>query len=133
VTAFNASGDGATSSVVSRRTLMAAPTGLVATPASATSMTLSWTESSGETMYKIERFNGKTWALLTTVAADVHTYTNTGLLASRSYSYRLRATNAGGDSATSDVAIGVTPASAPVVKKLATAKAFQSRNPILAA
>jgi titin len=133
VTAYNASGDGA-STVVSRRTLLPAPTGLVATPASTTSITLTWDPTTGETGYKIERFNGRTWALLATVAADVNTYTNTALLPGRAYAYRVRAVNAGGDSAPTAGVSATTPASAPVVRRAATpllASAFQHKKMIL--
>lgn len=127
VTAFNEAGDGA-STVTSRRTLLSAPTGLQASPTSSTSITLSWNDTSGESAYKVERWNGKAWALLTTLPAGVTTYVNTGLVASKSYSYRVRATNAGGDSAPGDVAAALTPASAPLPKK--SAAVFQSKKVI---
>lgn len=127
VTAFNAAGDGA-STVTSRRTLLSAPTGLVASASSSTSVTLTWNDTSGESAYQVERWNGKAWALLTTLSAGVTTYVNTGLAASKSYSYRVRATNAGGDSAPGDVAAALTPASAPLPKKAAAV--FQSKKVI---
>jgi hypothetical protein len=126
VTPFNASGDGA-STAITRRTLLTPPTGLIATAASTTSISLSWSDSTGETAYKIERWTGKVWALLTTVSADVTSYLNTGLVAKSTYIYRLRATNAGGDSAPSATAQAVTPAAGPVPKH-STATAFQTQR-----
>ena len=68
--------------------------------------------------------------MLTTLPAGVTTYVNTGLVASKSYSYRVRATNAGGDSAPGDVAAALTPASAPLPKSAAV---FQSKKVIAVA
>jgi titin len=115
ITAFNAAGDGA-STTISKRTHLSAPTGLVATPASTTSIALTWNNTTGETAYKIERWNGKAWVLLATVGADVTTYTNTGLAAGKTYYYRIRATNTGGDSLPGDTVSATTPAAAPAKK-----------------
>src|SRR5205823_12989804 len=122
VTAFNAAGDGA-GTTTSRRSLMTAPSNFHATPASTTSITLTWDDSSSELSYKIERWTGKAWAALVTLPAGTTSYTNIALAAGKSYSYRIKATNAGGDSAPSDVASATTPASAPLPKKSAV---FQS-------
>jgi titin len=110
VTPFNASGDGQTSSVVSRRTLLAAPTGVTAQAASATSVTVNWTDQDGATSYKVERLIGTAWTVVGTTDADTTTFTNTGLLASRIYSFRIRAVNEGGVSANSTPASATTPA-----------------------
>ena len=75
-----------------------APTGLTATAESESQVNLSWTASTdnvGVTGYQIERCEGagcSSYALVTTVTGT--TYNDTGLLASTSYRYRARATDA---------------------------------------
>ncbi len=92
----------------------AAPTGLGATATSSSQINLSWTDaSSNEDGFKIERCQGAsctTFAQIATVGAGVTTYSNTGLTGSTSYSYRVRAYNAGGDSAYSNTASATTQA-----------------------
>jgi len=95
-------------------TVPAAPSALTATAASSSQITLKWTDnSSDETGFKIERLSGTVWSQIATVAAGVVSYSNTGLTASTSYSYRVRANNAAGDSAYSNTASATTLA-APV-------------------
>jgi len=69
------------------------PSDLTATILSATSIRLNWSDNANtELGYQIERsFNGGAFALLTTVAANTATYTNTGLTTGSTYSYRVRA------------------------------------------
>ena len=43
------------------------------------------------------------WTLIATTTANVVSYQNTGLVAGTAYYYRVRATNAGGDSANTSV------------------------------
>ncbi|HEY7115245.1 MAG TPA: fibronectin type III domain-containing protein [Tepidisphaeraceae bacterium] len=129
VIAFNSSGDGGVSAIISRRTVLAAPTGLVTTP-SPTSVALSWNDSTGETGYRIERFNGVNWAAIATTGANVTSFTNTGLVKGRTYYYRIRAINAGGDSAPTAGVAALTPTSAPVVRSATAvrgATAFATR------
>ncbi|MDB1087590.1 glycosyl hydrolase family 8 [Streptomyces sp. ACA25] len=93
-------------------TAPAAPSGLTATASGPTDITLSWTDNSAdETGFRIERRTGAdgSWALLTTTAPDVTTHTDTGLTGGTSYRYRVRATNAAGDSAFSDEAEATAP------------------------
>jgi fibronectin type 3 domain-containing protein len=123
VTPVNASGSGA-STVVNRRTLLSAPTGVTATPASSSAITVSWANQSGETGYRVERLNGATWVLVGTTAADVTTFTNTGLLAGRGYWYRVRAVNSAGYSEAT-AALAYTPASA---RPASGAPVFQSKR-----
>jgi transcriptional regulator CtsR/regulation of enolase protein 1 (concanavalin A-like superfamily) len=110
VRASSASGDSPYSSETSATTLTAipsAPSGLAATAVSSTQINLSWTDnSSNETGFKIERKTGSagTYAEIATVGAGVTSYSNTGLTASTNYFYRVRATNAAGDSAYSNEA-----------------------------
>ena len=77
-------------------------------------MNLTWTDSdTTETGFKIERctgVGGSDFAQITTVAANVTSYSNTGLTASTSYSYRVRAYNTAGNSDYSNTATAVTQA-----------------------
>jgi hypothetical protein len=89
----------------------AAPTGLKASAVSTSQVNLSWTDNAGnETGFKIERKTGSggTWAQIATTGANVTSYANTGLAASTTYSYRVRATNSGGDSGYSSEASATT-------------------------
>lgn len=96
----------------------AAPANLTATAASSSQVNLSWIDSdSSEQGFKIERCTGagcSDFAQVATVAANVTSYANTGLLASTSYSYRVRAYNGAGDSDYSNTAEATTPA-APAI------------------
>ena len=90
----------------------AAPTALVATPASSSQIDLSWVDNSdNETGFDIERCTGAlctNFANIASVGANVTTYSNTGLAASTSYTYRVRAKNSGGVSGYSNEATAVT-------------------------
>jgi carboxypeptidase T len=96
----------------------AAPTNLIATALSSTQINLTWGDSdSAEQGFKIERCTGVgciDFTQIATVEANVTNYSNTGLSASTSYSYRVRAFNASGDSDYSNTASASTPA-APLV------------------
>ncbi len=66
-----------------------------------------WDRSTNETGFRIERKTGSCtstnpWSEIATVGTNVTTFTNTGLSASTRYSYRVRAYNAGGNSAYSN-------------------------------
>jgi len=78
----------------------AAPTGLSATTLSGTRVRLTWTDASDdETGFLIERSTGGgPFSTIQTTAADVTSYEDSGLLAGTTYSYRVRATNANGES-----------------------------------
>ena len=91
--------------------------GALAPAAWASQLSLTWSDnSSNESGFKIERSsNGSTYAQVATVGADVVSYTDSGLNAGTSYSYRLRAYNSNGDSAYSNVATQTTPAAANTV------------------
>lgn len=94
----------------------AAPSGLVAA-ASGTQIALSWTDNANnETGFRIERATGGgAFAEIATTAANATTFTNTGLAAGTTYSYRVRATNGGGDSGYSNVASATTASAADFV------------------
>lgn len=91
-----------------------APAGLSASALSASQIRLTWIDSSSDEQgFKIERCAGAgctNFAQVVMVGANVTSYTNTGLTASTSYSYRMRAYNASGDSSYSDMASAVTQA-----------------------
>jgi titin len=119
VRATNASGDSDYSSTTSATTYApptppAAPSGLTAQAVSSGQINLAWTDNStDETGFFIERCTGagcSNFAQIATVEANVTSYSNTGLTASTSYSYRVGATNAGGNSDYSNIASAVTQA-----------------------
>lgn len=79
-----------------------APTGFTVTYLSDTSLTLAWTDNAtDETGYEIDRSLTGTggWTNVTTTAANVATYANTGLAVDTTYYYRVRAVNGTGNSA----------------------------------
>lgn len=88
----------------------AAPAGLTATAASSSTINLSWTDNSNnETGFDIERSTDNVnWAALLTVGSNSQSYGNTGLAASTTYYYRVRAKNSAGNSAYSNVANATT-------------------------
>jgi subtilisin len=91
----------------------AVPANLTATAVSSSQINLAWTDSDTETGYKIDRCTGvdcSNFAQIATVGANVTSYSNTGLAASTSYSYRVRATNTAGDSDYSNTTSAVTQA-----------------------
>ncbi len=94
------------------------PSGLTATAVSSSQINLSWTDNSNnESGFKIERCQGAgctNFGEITQVGAGVTTFNNTGLTASTTYVYRVRAFNAGGDSGYSNTASATTPAAASI-------------------
>jgi chitodextrinase len=94
-----------------------APSNLTATAASSSQINLSWTASTdnvGVTGYLVERCQGAACNNFTQITAPTATtFNDTGLAASTSYSYRVRATDAAGNlSAYSNIASATTMASA---------------------
>jgi chitodextrinase len=93
-----------------------APTNLTATAASGTQINLSWTASTdnvGVTGYKVERCQGGGCLSFAQIGAPTGTtFGDSGLLASTTYSYRVRATDAAGNlSGYSNTATATTPSS----------------------
>ena len=80
------------------------PSQLRSKAVSSTQIVLSWVDNSGdETGFKIERKIGSccsanSWEQIATKGANVTTHTNKGLSPNSTYSYRVRAYNANGDS-----------------------------------
>jgi uncharacterized repeat protein (TIGR03806 family) len=83
----------------------AAPSGLTATVESTSRIKLRWRDNSDdESKFRIDRKIGSgKWSRIATVRANVTTYTDTGVRASTSYRYRVRAVNDIGKSAPSNV------------------------------
>ncbi len=84
------------------------PPALTASAVSASRIDLAWTDrASNEQGFKIERCAGAgctNFAQIATVAAGVGAFSNTGLNKNTTYTYRVRAFNAAGDSAYSNTA-----------------------------
>ena len=84
----------------------AAPSSLAATLSSDTSAELSWSDASTDELgFEIDRSTSSSaWTLLATVGAGVTAWSDAGLTAGETYSYRVRAYNDSGASANSNVA-----------------------------
>jgi chitodextrinase len=93
--AFRAAGSGGDTTPPS------APSGLTATAASSSQINLNWTASTdnvGVTGYRVERCQGAGCTTFTQIGTPTTTsYSDTGLTAGTSYSYRVRATDSAGN------------------------------------
>jgi serine protease len=97
-----------------------APTGLTASMNSHSSISLSWVDNSdNEQSFVIER-DGQ--VLTTSIATNSAAYTDQGLNPETTYSYRVKARNAGGDSEWSNVASATTDVAPPYQTVFATAE-----------
>jgi hypothetical protein len=103
----------------------AAPSSLSAIPFNATEIDLYWADNSdNESGFKIERCTGfgcTNFVQIATVGANVSSYWDMGLLASTTYTYRVRAYSAGGNSDYSNTATAAT-SSPPAAPSNLTAK-----------
>jgi hypothetical protein len=89
----------------------AAPTGLAAAAGSSSTVYLSWSNAAtNQTGFAVDRSTdgGTTWTQITTVGSTATTYTDSGLTAGTTYTYRVRATNAVGSSPASTAAAATT-------------------------
>ena len=104
VAAFRAAGGGAATSP-------AAPSALSATATSSSSVTVRWTDNSGdETGFRLERStNGVDFTEVATLGAGTTSHSDHGLAALTAYYYRVRAYNGDGNSAYSNTASITTP------------------------
>ncbi|WP_422091871.1 M43 family zinc metalloprotease [Tenacibaculum ovolyticum] len=89
-----------------------APTNLTSTSNSSSEIVLNWSDnSSNEDGFTIEKMNTNgSFSVITTSAANVTTYTNTGLTASTAYSYRVRAFSGNTNSSYSNTTTATTSA-----------------------
>jgi Fibronectin type III domain len=132
VMAANAYGFSAYSNVASATTQAPAPPPPPPVPAAPTNLTakggtvagtiqLSWTDhATNETSFRIEELTGGAYKEVYAVGANVTTALIAGLTPGASYSFRVRAANASGDSAYSNVAtatstLGTPPPTAPQI------------------
>jgi hypothetical protein len=121
VRAYNVTGNSNYSNIASATTTPAppgAPSGLTATTISSTQINLSWTDNAtNEDGFRIERCTGAgctTFVEIATVGVNATTYQNTtGLSASTTYSYQVRAYNGGGNSGYSNTASATTAPTLP--------------------
>ena len=110
VEAVNAAGQAsAPSAAAGTSTLTLAPAALTALGTGTTSALLTWTPVLAATGYVVQRStDGTTWTSIATPAASAITYADHTLSAGTSYSYRVAATDVGGASAPSPVAVALT-------------------------
>jgi len=132
IRAANDAGFSAYTAEVSATTIAnppATPTALTANPASRTSIVVSWIDrSTDETGFKIERKTGAgAYTLAGTAAANAVAFTDTGLEGETTYTYRVSATNSGGDSAPSDEVSGTTRLNPPSNLSVTAISATQLR------
>jgi len=106
VIASNSGGDSAaaTASASTLPNAPGAPTGLSTSSITQTAITLGWTKATGATAYKVQVDNGATMTL-----GDVATHTFSGLTADTSYTLKVIASNAGGDSSAVSVSASTLP------------------------
>jgi titin len=117
VRAYNGFGNSTYSNSASATTLFiiivltpAAPTNLTASAVSNSEIKIDWTDkSNNETGFKIERAKGGgIFTEITSLGANVTTYSDTGLSANTEYTYRVRAYNGFGSSGYSNSASATT-------------------------
>jgi titin len=105
VSATNATGTGSTSNVITKTTLLASPTGLAASAASATEVDLIWNSETDATNYKLERsLDNTTWTAIIpspALSGTSSTYADTALTAGTTFNYRISGIDAAGTSAAS--------------------------------
>src|SRR6185295_14105845 len=110
---FNTAGDSGYSNTASATTqaapptVPAAPTNLNGTAVSISQINLSWTDNSNNELgFKVESCQGQNctnFAEIAQTGANVSTFNNTGLARNTRYRYRVRAFNAAGNSAYSNI------------------------------
>jgi titin len=136
VIAFNGAGDSAASAVVQAQTQAApvvtgtpaAPTNLRITGGSSTSLVLAWNDNStNESGFSIERWNGYSWVVLGTVPVNTTSVQNINLRPNTVYYYRIRAYNSYGYSAYSNTAGAQTAAFAALPSSPVQSASVQSK------
>lgn len=109
VIALSASGNSAPSPVIVPA-VPGVPRGLSAVGISPQAIRLAWTDVGGETGYRIERsdFAQTAWTLVATLGENVTSFTESGLPAAQTFSYRVSAFNFAGSSAPGTAARAMT-------------------------
>jgi titin len=119
VRAFNGAGNSGSSNIASATTQAtptapAAPTVLGASAVSSSQINLTWTDNANnETGFLVERCAGATctnFVQIASLGANTTSYQSTGLSASTTYRYQVRATNGAGNSGYSNIASATTSA-----------------------
>ena len=118
IASWNSAGE-TTTAAVSQQTLQSPPslpTQLAINNPTISSLQISWSDnSSNESGYRVYRStDGTNYTLLTSLSANVTSFSDTSLSASTTYSYKVSAWNAGGET-TSSANSGTTQTPAPVV------------------
>ena len=126
MTASNATGAGATSTVANVTTILASPAGFGVTASASvpTEIDLAWTATTHATGYKIERsLNQVLWTTITPatpLAGTDHAYADTSALAGTTYFYRISAIDAVGTSAPTSAATALTIPVTPTLNETVT-------------
>ena len=114
VKAYNAQTTSGFSNIANAVTNLIAPSGLSASPSSASQIVLNWTDNDGGLAagYNIDRSTDDlSFSQIATVGPGAVSYNNTGLIADTTYYYEVQAFNTpAGDSLFSNIASGTTPA-----------------------
>ncbi len=131
--AVNASGTSGDSNVITVLTVPAAPAATAASAIAATGFNANWSAVTGATSYRLDVSTSGTFGTFVAGFQDLNvnnvaTYAVTGLTPSATYYYRLRAVNASGTSADSNVIAVLTVPAAPVATAATavTSLAFQA-------
>lgn len=113
--------------------IAAMPSALVAVASGANEIDLTWTDTAPTgTVYEVERApDGSSWALISTTAANITSYADTGLTPSTAYFYRVRASNTGGFTAYSNTDTETTTAAAVTTPPPASAKGVTAHGVIV--
>lgn len=134
IRAVNSAGYSAYSNTASATTSdgkPSAPTNLSAGTVSVSEIDINWQDNSNnETSFKIERATGSctaTFSQIATTGANITVYKNTGLSSGMTYCYRVRASNASGDSSYSNTASAVTGSVPAAPSSLAASVISQSQ------
>ena len=137
VRAINAGGASPNSNEVSQFTLPtvpSTPTNLTVQSFTTSQVVINWTDnSSNETGFEVYRStpNNTNYVLIQTTAANVTTFTNTGLSGSTAYFYRVRAINTGGSSAYSNEVSQVTLPTIPSPPANLTVQSFTTSQVVI--